>query len=110
MRMLEKNKRKCYYALPTGEKPILDEWGNDTLEVETTYTEKTELNVNYSPSTGREYIDIFGENADYSKVLAFDHCPLTKGAILWIDSEEPNYRVEQIADSINSTLVAVIEI
>ena len=37
MRNLQKNMRRLYYAPIIGTEPILDEYGNDTLEVRTVY-------------------------------------------------------------------------
>ena len=107
MRTLYKNTRKLYYAFPTAMERIKDEYGNDTLE-------PMELKVNYSASLGRESVEIFGSMTDYSRVLVFnEECPLTKGCLLWIGMEptEPaNYKVVRVADSINSTMVAVQEL
>ena len=114
MRNLYKNKRKLHYAYPTGEARIIDEYGNETLEVETVYCDPIPMDVNYSASVGRESVELFGAITDYSRVLVFtQECPLYKGCILWIgiDTAMPaNYKVVRIADSLNSTLVAVQEL
>jgi hypothetical protein len=114
MRTLEKNKRKLHYAVPVGETRILDEYGNETLEIEVLYSDPIELKVNYSGSIGRETIEIFGTATNYSRILCFtQECPLTKGCILWIntDIDQPaNYKVVRVADELNSTLVAVQEL
>ena len=114
MRTLYKNARKLYYAFPTAMERIKDEYGNDTLEVNVFYSEPMELKVNYSASLGRESVEIFGSMTDYSRVLVFnEECPLTKGCLLWIGMEptDPaNYKVVRVADSINSTMVAVQEL
>lgn len=114
MRTLEKNKRKLYYATPVGENRIKDEYGNDTLEVETIYSDPQELKVNYSGSMGRETIEVFGAITDYSRVLVFTReTPLTKGCILWINADPDgpaNYKVVRIVDSLNVTNVAIQEL
>ena len=113
MRMLEKNKRLLYYAIPTDEVSIKDEYGNDTLETEVIYSDPMELKVNYSPATGREAVEVFGSTTDYSRVLAFGKdCPLTERAVLWIGvetSSPANYEVRRIADGLDSVLVAIQE-
>lgn len=114
MRVLYKNQRTYHYALPIAVEPILDEYGNDTLEVETKYSDPIKAKANYSAAAGQEAVAVFGTTTDYSRVLAFaDNCPLIEGAILWIgiDITQPaNYKVIRVADSLNSTLVAVGEI
>lgn len=114
MRTLYKNKRRCCYANPTGEKRILDEWGNETLEVGVEYTEPAELEVNYSASVGKEAVEIFGTSTDYSRTMVFaGSCPLVEGSKLWIGinpTEKANYRVVKVADSPNGYMVAVSEI
>ena len=107
MRTLYKNKRRCCYANPIGEKRITDEWGNETLEVGVEYTEPMELEVNYSASVGEEAVEIFG-----TAVFA-GSCPLVEGSKLWIGinhMEKANYRVVKVADSLNGYMVAVSEI
>ena len=114
MRVLYKNQRVYHYALPIAVEPILDEYGNDTLEVEIKYSEPIKAKANYSSAVGQEAVAVFGTTTDYSRVLVFSRdCPLKEGAILWIGkdtSEQANYKVVRIADSLNGTLVAVGEI
>lgn len=114
MRTLYKNKRRCCYANPIGEKRITDEWGNETLEISVEYTEPMELGVNYSASAGEEAVEIFGASTDYSRTMVFTgSCPLVEGAKLWIGinpTESANYRVVKVADSLNGYMVAVQEI
>lgn len=114
MRALYKNQRTYHYALPIAVKPILDEYGNDTLEVETVYSDPIKAKANYSAAVGQEAVAVFGATTDYSRVFAFaDKCPLTEGDILWIGidtTQSANYRVVRVADSLNGTLVAVGEI
>ena len=114
MRVLYKNQRTYHYALPIAVEPILDEYGNDTLEVETIYSDPIKAKANYSAAAGQEAVAVFGTTTDYSRVLVFsENCPLKEGAILWIGrdtSESANYKVIRVADSLNGTLVAVGEI
>ena len=115
MRMLEKNKRTCHYAFPTGKAQILDENGNYTLEDRTTYSDPIKLKVNYSPAAGQEVVEVFGATTEYSRVLSFsEECPLKEGYLLWIGVDpaegDANYEVRRVADGINSVLVAVQEL
>lgn len=114
MRNLYKNQRKCHYANPAGEERILDEWGNETLELEIIYGDPVELSVNYSASAGEETVEVFGTATDYSRTMVFTgSCPLIEGAKLWIGinpTESANYRVIKVADGLNGYMVAVQEI
>jgi hypothetical protein len=114
MRNLKKNQRPLYYASFIDTKPILDEYGNETLEVEKVYSEPTLWEVNYSSNTGEVATQTFGNLTDYSRVLAITgKCPLKEGDVLWIGIEptsSANYEVKKVANSLNSYLVAVGEI
>ncbi|WP_407453562.1 hypothetical protein [Methanobrevibacter sp.] len=109
MRNLKKNQRKLYYAPFMGTESILDEYGNETLEVTPLYGDKTELWVNYSPNTGQLDNQMFGDITNYSRVLTFvGTCPLKEKDHLWINDE--TYEVVKVADGLNSYLVAIGEI
>lgn len=114
MRTLQKNKRQCCYANPTGERRNKDEWGNETLESEIIYSDPVELSVNYSASAGEEAVEVFGAATDYSRTMVFaGPCPLLEGSKLWIGinpADKANYKVVKVADSPNGYMVAVSEI
>ena len=114
MRNLKKNQRPLYYASFMESRPIVDEYGNDTLEVEKVYSDPVLLEVNYSSNTGEIATQTFGNLTDYSRVLAITgNCPLKENDILWIGidvTSKANYEVKKVADSLNSYLVAVGEI
>ena len=111
MRSLNKNKRKMSYALPSGTKPILDEWGNDTLEVKREYTEFTEYSANISSAVGEEAVKAFGSLTNYSRTIcvAEKNCPIAKEGTL-IRFESKTYEVIKVADSLNGYLIAVREV
>lgn len=111
MRSLEKNKQLMTYSLPNGTAPIKDEWGNDTLEVETLYTAPVEYKANISSAVGEEVVNVFGNATDYSRVIcvAEKNCPVAvEGALINFNSKQ--YRVAKVADSINGFLIAVREV
>lgn len=115
MRNLKKNQRTLYYASFIDVNPIKDEWGNDTLEVESIYGEPTSLKINYSPNVGEIDTQIFGNVTSYSRVLSFTGatCPLKEKDRLWINkevTEDANYEVLKVADGLNSFLIAIGEI
>lgn len=115
MRSCEKNKRTIFYAKYLTSEPILDDFGNDTLEVNQIYSEPVELKVNYSSNVGEDSTKVFGNLTNYSRTLAIvgSECPLNEHDIVWINkdiSTKANYEVLKVADSLNSYLIALSEI
>ena len=111
MRSLNKNKRILAYALPTGTESILDEWGNDTLEVARKYSDFTEYRANISSAVGEEAVKAFGSLTSYSRTIcvAENDCPIAvEGALIQFDSK--TYEVVKVADSLNGFLIAVREV
>ena len=115
MRNLQRNQRGLYYAAPIGTQPILDEYGNDTLEVETIYTSPTLFRANVSANVGEESNAVFGNQTEYSRTIsvAGSDCPLTEGCLVWFGvpaDKANNYKVVKVADSKNGFLVALQEV
>ena len=110
MRSLQRNWRELQYANPIGKEPILDEYGNDTLEVETIFSEGKSLRANISANAGQEAIEIFGSLTGYSRTITYwgQKCPLVEGSKVWFGLEE--YVVVKIADSKNCFLIALREV
>jgi hypothetical protein len=95
--------------------PILDEYGNDTLELKTEYSEPIALKVNVSANAGQEAANVFGTLTGYSRTITYsgDSCPLVVGCRVWfgIDINDPhNYVVIKVADSKNGFVVALREV
>ena len=115
MRDLIRNKRGLWYAIQTGSTPILDEYDNDTLEVEAVFSSPLYLRANVSPNVGQEAIEVFGSQTEYSRTVSITgkECPLTEGCRVWFEkepSEGHNYVVTRVADSKNGFLVALREV
>jgi hypothetical protein len=115
MRNLQRNQRELYYAVPTGTEPILDEYGNDTLQVRTVYGAPVIMRGNVSANVGQEAVAAFGSQTDYSRTItvAGSECPLHEGCKVWfgVPVEKPNnYKVVKVADSKNGFLVALQEV
>lgn len=115
MRNLRKNQRPLYYATYNGAIPIKDEYGNDSLEVENTYSQPLEWRANYSSNVGEAATQVFGDISQYSRIISWvgTDCPLKEKDILWIGrsiDEQANYEVVKVADSLNSWLVGLKEI
>jgi hypothetical protein len=115
MRDLKRNQRVIYYANVIGTEPIIDEYGNDTLEARILYASPTLLRCNVSANMGREAVEAFGSQSDYSRTISFSgiSCPLSEGARVWFGVSPDaicNYTVAQVADSKNGFLVALREV
>jgi hypothetical protein len=118
MRNLIRNKRSLWYAVPVGSTPILDEYGNDTLEVEMEFSSPLPFQANISANVGQEAIEVFGSQTEYSRTvsIAGSDCPLVEGCRVWFgiepneDGTNHNYTVARVADSKNGYLVALREV
>lgn len=117
MRDLIRNKRTLWYAIPMGNAPILDEYGNDTLEVEAVFSSPLPFQANVSANIGQEAIEVFGPQTDYSRTVSITGpvCPLVEGCRVWFGKEpnetgdDNNYVVARVADSKNGFLIAMRE-
>lgn len=118
MRSLFRNQRTLHYATVVGTEPILDEYGNDTLEVRTIYGSPTLLHANVSANIGQDAVDAFGSQTEYSRTVSMTgaSCPLSEGDKVWFnvdpntDGDNNNYTVARVADSKNGYLVALREV
>lgn len=115
MRSLNRNKRRVYYALYTGETPNVDEYGNETGESTPAYGEATALDTNISATSGKEAVEAFGSFTGYTRTMfiADTACPIAENSIIWfgVDPIEPyNYIVVRKADSKNGILYALQEV
>lgn len=115
MRDLNRNKRSLWYAIPEGTQPILDDYGNDTLEVEAVFSSPLHLQANVSANVGQEAIEVFGSQTEYSRTLSITGagCPLVEGCRVWFGiepTEQANYTVARVADSKNGFLLALREV
>lgn len=112
MRSLHRNKRQLWYALHIEDKPIKDEYGNESGESEPVYGEPTELYGNISAAVGEDVVEAFGNFTNYTRVLCIADVtsPLAERSIVWfgVPVEKPhNYIVTRKADSKNGILYAL---
>ena len=115
MRCLNRNKRKIFYALRIDEKPILDDYGNETGENIPIYSDAVRLDCNVSSTTGAAAVEVFGNFTNYTRILCISdrHCPIVEDSAIWFgtDPDKPyNYIVTRKADSKNGILYAVKEV
>ena len=124
MRTLEINKRPAWYANYLGKQPILDDDNYETGEYGIAYTTPVLMFANVSPARGESNTRQFGELVDYDKVIVFDgRSPVTETSLFWIDNladgEIPDiggeqaphdYIVKKVAESLNSTSIAVSKV
>ena len=113
MRCLERNKSGFWYANYVGKTDPRGD-GEKTIS----YTQPKYVRANLSPSTGRVFVDRFGNAIDYDKVIVTDniHLPITESSILFIDVDPEqdqygnwnyDYVVRKIATSLNSMTIAI---
>lgn len=119
MRTLKRNQVPFWYANPVSQKAVLDEYGNETSDIEITYSLPVEVNANISPARGTADLDMFGINESYTKTIVSENkeLPINKATILWIDSEpdvngeagnvKHDYVVVAVAKSLNSVTIAI---
>ena len=118
MRNVHRNKRELWYSVQVGSTPILDDYGNDTLEVEAVFSSPFYLLATVSANVGQEAVEVFGSQTEYSRTVsvAGSECPLVEGCRVWFGIEpndaasNHNYTVARVADSKNGYLVALREV
>lgn len=113
MRDLKRNQRPFYYATVIGTEPIYDEYGNDTLEMRTTWGNPVLLKANISANIGEEAVELFGSQTEYSRTISMATCSLKEGDKVWLGITpdlEHNYTVAKVADSKNGYLIALREV
>lgn len=115
MRMLRRNRRKLWYANPTGTtQMITDEWSNETGEEAEEFGRPVCTMLNISSAVGQEAIEVFGSNTNYTRTIAAPvDCPIQERARIWYgrDVDGPhNYVVRKVADGLDSKLLALSEV
>ena len=109
MRTLNRNGRKVTYERVISTVPILDEYGNETLEVRKEYTPPETAYWNVSAAVGEEATEIFGDLTDYSRTVALcGECPVSEGDRVTFNGQI--YKIVKIADSKNAYLLALREV
>lgn len=109
MRTLNRNARKVTYERAIGNVSILDEYGNETLEVRTEYAPPVTAYWNVSAAVGEAATEIFGDLTDYSRTVALcGECPVSEGDRVTFEGE--TYKIVKIADSKNAHLLALREV
>lgn len=121
MRCMERNKTSFHYCLYEGEKPVIDESGDETGETQVVYSDPVLLKANISPATGNSSVEQFGNSLQYDKVIVLDDvtCPIDEHTVLFVDKfpafdgeEVPlfDYIVKKVARSLNSVSIAISKV
>ena len=115
MRSLQRSCRDLYYANRISEEPIIDDYGNDTLETRSVYGKPTLLKLNVSANVGQDMVNVFGSMTEYHRTASFmgTNCPLVEGSRIWFGVSpdgDHNYVVTKVADSKNRCLIALREV
>lgn len=109
MRALNRNSRPVSYEKVTGTEPIMDAYGNDTLQVRKLYGSPVTAYWNISAAVGEEANEIFGDLTDYSRTVTLcGSCPVSEGDRVTFSNTR--YTVVKIADSKNVFLLALREV
>ena len=118
MRTAQRNKREIWYSLYQGETVLTDSNGDYTGETEITYSFPAQIRANVSPATGQSDLEMFGNLADYDRVIVTDevNIPINENSVLFIDSPPIisannvsgfDYIVRRVARSFNSVAIAI---
>ena len=120
MKIMNRNKRPCWYLLYQGTELGKDAGGYETGEKSVKYAVPVKMEANISPAAGYAQIQQFGQFISYDKVIITDDmtCPIDENAVLFID-KKPEYKdgrplydyvVKQIAKSLNLVSIAVSKV
>ena len=90
MRTLNRNKTKLWYVQPTGTQEVVDADGYFTGETRKSYGTPIKLDIHLYPSDGIVMEQIFGRDADFSK-LAVSETYLSKDTLLFLSMPTGNY-------------------
>lgn len=119
MKTLERNKRIFYYALFVESRPHVDDYGNETTEVDLIYGNPVFVKANISSAKGEVAIRLFGSSEDYDRLIVVDdpQTPINEYSILWVDTlpvlvdgetvTPHDYVVTKVARSLNSASIAI---
>lgn len=113
MRTLSRNQSWVYYALNEGEQMVKDQDGYFTGEHRVIYSKPKALNIHVSASKGKYVQDLFGQFANYDKVMVTNNLelPIEESTVFWIDDLDPesphDYEITRISKSINVMAIAV---
>lgn len=120
MKIMNRNKRPCWYLLYRGTELEKDANGYETGEKSVKYADPVKMEANISPAAGYVQIQQFGQFISYDKVIITDDtaCPIDENTVLFID-KKPEYKdgkplydyvVKQIAKSLNLVSIAVSKV
>lgn len=113
MRTMLINERTFYYALYLG-KELVEKDGYYTGEREVTYTDPVAAKANISAARGEAYVDQFGANVDYDKIIVTcEDLPIDEYSVLWIDADPTgpyDYVVRKVAKSLNVLSIAASKV
>ena len=119
MRILNRNKTSCYYALYQGREPRKNDAGLFNGTSKLLYSDPVLFQANVSAAKGETATRQFGEDEGYDRTIVCGlDVPVDEYSVLWIgiepykDGERTpwNYVVKKVARSINSVTIAVRQV
>ena len=80
------------YKNYTGQKEIIDEWGNETGSFIPEYSEFKTASLSISPNKGNSEAEMFGSIEDYDRTMTTNNllCDINENSILWLDGADTN--------------------
>lgn len=90
MRSLLRNQQPVFFKLYTGEKEIVDEYGNPTGSYIPQYGELMSAMLCVSPNKGNSEVQMFGSLEDYDRTMttADTSVLIDEDSILWLDGAD----------------------
>ena len=117
---MKKNQQSVFYANYASHTDKTDEYGNETGEVEITYTTPTEVKVNKGKRNRAGYrtdtsnLQMYGLTQDYTYVLQPEgFLDVDESTVWWIDratTEPYNFVTTLVQDSLDSQRIYVKEV
>jgi hypothetical protein len=89
---MKRNLKPIWYRLYLGKTAVTDSDGNETGDMEISYSDPVMLMCNVSPASGDAQAEMFGRLDDYDKVIITDQmdCPIDETSVLFVDTA-PEY-------------------
>lgn len=109
MKLLERNKSTIYYKNFVSKTPVVED-EIETGEYESTYSELKTMRGYITPSKGLESEEMFGEAANYDRLILSEDTDMNEYSIVWVDrqtNEDPDFTVVRVARSLNSVTIAI---
>lgn len=123
MRNLKKNKTPFIALNYVGKTEVVDKDGNKTGEYNIIYGDEIHLKAHISGAKGNAYIEIFGQDVAYDKVIVitrneYDFYGFNENTVFFIDKKPAykgtiplyDYKIERVSKTLNEVVIAVSQV